>query len=514
MSGAITRPTRGRLAAIVLVLLLAAALRTVNLGGHTLWYDETFAVLFAEAGPEAMLEGTLAQGDGDSAAEEHPPLYYFALAPWIAVSGRAALPVRMLSALAGLLTVAVLYRLAADLFGRGAGLAAAFMAACAPFHVQYSQEARMYALMALWLTLATWCFVRALGKNSRRWWAAFAVFAALSMYTQQLSAFYLLAIALYPVVLRRWDVVRRVAMAGAGALLLYLPWLLQLPSQLGKLENFWLERPGAAQIVQTLFGLAVPLIDLPSGVYIGGLMASLLLIALLALHARRAWKRVGESLGLALWLAVAPVVLMFAAGQVAPVYLLRALLPSALMFYAAAGWLLAHGRVPRFVAGAAIGLWLAVGGIGLGYHYTRDTFPNAPFDAAAATLEETLLPGEVIVHSNKLSFLPMVYYAPSLPQVFVADPAGAQQDTLASATQEVLGVAGQRRECVQVAVQGTERVYFVVFARELDESGDARERVRWLGDHFDEVEYMMLSDLYLLRFTGPDETVSSAECAP
>ncbi|GIV82126.1 MAG: hypothetical protein KatS3mg051_1480 [Anaerolineae bacterium] len=57
------------------MLWLAFGLRVVNLGGRTLWYDEAFAVLFAEKGLSAMRQGTLTAAEG-SAADVHPLLYY------------------------------------------------------------------------------------------------------------------------------------------------------------------------------------------------------------------------------------------------------------------------------------------------------------------------------------------------------------------------------------------------------------------------------------------------------
>ena len=62
----------------------------------------------------------------------------------------------------GTLLVLVIYGLGARLFNRTTGLAAAFIAAIAPFQVYYSQEARMYILVALEGALAVllfWWFV-------------------------------------------------------------------------------------------------------------------------------------------------------------------------------------------------------------------------------------------------------------------------------------------------------------------------------------------------------------------
>ncbi len=530
-------------ARLVAVLLLACALRAVNLGGRTLWYDEAFAVLYAEKGLSAMIEGTLAQEDG-AAADVHPLLYYTALNIWMGLTGQSPDAVRALSVLTGVLTLAVVYRLASDLFDRRVGLAAGLIAALSPFHIQYSQEARMYALMALWLALATWCFVKGWIGGARHplmrgqaavplpgqwgWWAGFAVFAALSMYTQQLSALYLVALALFPVALRRWDVFARVVAAGIGAVVLYLPWLVNAPAQLGKIQQaYWVARPGLAQAVQTLFSFTIPLLDLPRGIIVGGLLASLVLIAFLALHGWRArrrpqalflkrsgtLRRAGWRLGLALWLAFIPPALMFAAGQFMPVYLLRALLACALMFYVGTAWLFLRGGMPRMVAGALAALWVVVSGEGLLEHYRWNTFPNAPFDRAAAHLAEHRQPDDAIVHSNKLTFLPMRYYDRDLPQTYIADPPDAPQDTLAAATQRVLGI--EEAACVQEATAGAARVWFVIFRREIQESGDpARTALGWMLAHYAPAQPISFNDLDVYRFAGPDDAAQKGACPP
>jgi len=46
---------------VLAIVALAFVLRLVNLGGRPLWYDEAFAVLYAEKPFEAMVYGTLTQ---------------------------------------------------------------------------------------------------------------------------------------------------------------------------------------------------------------------------------------------------------------------------------------------------------------------------------------------------------------------------------------------------------------------------------------------------------------------
>jgi hypothetical protein len=107
----------------------------------------------------------------------------------------------------------VVYLLAREWFDEATAQVAALITAVAPFHVQYSQETRMYALLTLSLLLTTWAYWRAWQRGHTRYWLAFGVLAGISMYVQQLAAFYLLALGLLPVLARDWRRLLRTALA-------------------------------------------------------------------------------------------------------------------------------------------------------------------------------------------------------------------------------------------------------------------------------------------------------------
>jgi hypothetical protein len=150
------------------ILLLSFALRLIHLEGRDLWYDEAFAVLYASMSPERMIYGTVGPMQGAGAADVHPLLYYSLLHSWMALAGRSPLAVRFLSVALGMVTVALLVRMAAWSFDRRTGLVVGLLAATNPFHVAYSQEARMYALLGLAAVAAAWGLLRALGEAGGR----------------------------------------------------------------------------------------------------------------------------------------------------------------------------------------------------------------------------------------------------------------------------------------------------------------------------------------------------------
>ncbi len=123
------------------VLLVAFALRVYLLGAQSLWNDEGTSVALSSLSLPAIING--------AAHDIHPPLYYFLLHFWMPLVGRTEYAVRFLSVIAGLLIVALTFRLARFFFDQRVALIAAFIAAVSSFQVYYSQEARMY----IWVTL-------------------------------------------------------------------------------------------------------------------------------------------------------------------------------------------------------------------------------------------------------------------------------------------------------------------------------------------------------------------------
>ncbi len=135
---------------VLLILLLAAAPRFYDLGGQSLWSDE--------GNSAALANRSLSQIARDAAGDIHPPLYYWLLHIWTRVTGSSEAGLRSLSALLGVLLVLAITLLGRVMFDRNIGLAAGFIAALAPFQVYYSQEARMYILLALEATAAVLFF--------------------------------------------------------------------------------------------------------------------------------------------------------------------------------------------------------------------------------------------------------------------------------------------------------------------------------------------------------------------
>jgi 4-amino-4-deoxy-L-arabinose transferase-like glycosyltransferase len=506
------------------ILLLAFGLRLINLSGRTLWYDEAFAVLFAEKGWDAMLDGTLTPVEG-GAADVHPLLYYMSLNYWMDVFGESPAAVRLYSVLLGVAAVGIVFLLARDWFGNRTALTAALITAVAPFHVQYSQETRMYALLMLLLLLTTWVYWRAWQRGNPVYWLAFGVLAGISMYAQQLAGFYLVAVGLLPFLARDRKRMLWTVLASLVSVAIYLPWLLNLPDQMGKLRQYWINKPSVLHIWLALRSFVSVNLDFAAVWWLPTFLIAAVLTIFLLYRGYRLWRSQDKSpndqpFGWALWLTFAPMILMWIVSYIfQPVFLPRALLPSAVMFYIALAWLFVRGNLPRVITAVLILGWAVVIVFGLITHYAWDIFPNPPFDDAAAYLAEHSQMSDVIVHGNKITALPMVFYERDLPQRYVRDIPGSGSDTLAVPTQEALRLLAD--DCIAVAAGGAPRVWYVAFEQLEDEMNDLIEddpdnqqydSLGWLRTHYHQAGVYKFNDLYLYLFVDPDAAATQASC--
>lgn len=453
---------------VVIILIVALCVRLLGIISRPIWYDEAFAILFSEKGVSAMLYGTLAS-TGTGSADIHPLGYYTLLWLWMKIFGESLITARLLSILAGLTSVYLVYLIAFEaLADEKTALLSMIFAALAPFQIHYSQEIRMYSFLAMWLLLATYSFQRGSKAKNWRWWALFSISAALAQYTHNLAAFYLAALALSPVFQRDWKTLRAVFIAGVAAFLLYLPWAIQLPAQFAKIQSaYWVERPDVSKLF-TLLLVYVTNTPLPAYSLAGALAIVLIIISLGLIQTIRQTRHTDRKEGLwLLYLSFAPPLFLFLFSQWRAVYIERALLPSGAVFCIWLAWVITNTNLSRIAQYSLLGLLGISSIIGIYEHLTYRYFPYGPFKQLDASLRQRVEAQDVIIHSNKLSMLPALLFDRNLSQSFVGDPPGSSTDTLAPATQEVLKIRAEKD--IQSATKGAQRVWYIIYQRAIDE---------------------------------------------
>src|SRR3954463_14936026 len=149
--------TRSRAFWVVAGLVaLGAGLRFATLGVQSYHHDEIVTA------SRVLRVGFGHAMDAVGFSESAPPLYYALAWIWTQITGTGPGGLRSLSAIAGVATIPVAYLIGCELRERRTGLVAAALVAVNPMLIWYSQEARAYALLALFCALSLLYCVRAL----------------------------------------------------------------------------------------------------------------------------------------------------------------------------------------------------------------------------------------------------------------------------------------------------------------------------------------------------------------
>jgi 4-amino-4-deoxy-L-arabinose transferase-like glycosyltransferase len=209
------KPERWTLALVGVAVLVAVVLRFYALDTLSFYYDELYATRIYGLGVR-NLAGVVAR---TAFYDQHPPLYYLVALVWTHVTGLSEAAVRALSALSGVALVPAVWLLARELSERRTAAFAALLVALHPLLVYYSREARMYALLALFATLASWLFARLCrGDRARTTLVAWVVASLATALTHYFGAVHLAGCFLL-LMLRRHHVASLAAWVAPFALL-------------------------------------------------------------------------------------------------------------------------------------------------------------------------------------------------------------------------------------------------------------------------------------------------------
>ena len=176
-SQALTARGRWSVGAIA-VVVLSYAVRLQLLDAPAISWDEGWSAWLAKQGWWAIAAHT--------AADEHPPLYYWFLRAWAYVAGDDAFVLRYASLWFAVLAISLSYALASGIGGRRVGFVTAAFLALSPFDVRWSQEIRMYALGILLALLLLWCALRWIDRRRPLPWAAYVLVGFVAVHTHYL----------------------------------------------------------------------------------------------------------------------------------------------------------------------------------------------------------------------------------------------------------------------------------------------------------------------------------------
>ena len=141
---------------IFLIIFVGMILRSISLN-QSFWLDEATTALVAKMSVSEMFSKFLP-------SDFHPPLYYLFMKFWTGVFGYSEISLRVPSLIFGLGTIYLCYVIGKKLFDKNVGLISAALIAVSGLAIYYSQEARMYELVALLVSCLVYSYI------NRKWY--------------------------------------------------------------------------------------------------------------------------------------------------------------------------------------------------------------------------------------------------------------------------------------------------------------------------------------------------------
>lgn len=172
---------------LALLFVFATGLRFYGLSDKSLWADEITSYIIARQGFLTDLQFSL--------QDVTPPLHYFLATISIHIHDSVFF-FRLPSAISGSLSCLLIFFLTNKLFSRRVALASALLLTCSPFHLQYSQDGRMYSLMMFLALGACWTQLEYLERTLSfkckaflGWYIGWVIFTILGLYNSYFSLF-------------------------------------------------------------------------------------------------------------------------------------------------------------------------------------------------------------------------------------------------------------------------------------------------------------------------------------
>ncbi|MCX7840361.1 MAG: glycosyltransferase family 39 protein [Anaerolineae bacterium] len=151
--------------ALLAILLLAFALRVYRLDAQALWWDESLSLYRSTRDLGTVLANTILIQNIPT-TDTIPQGYFLLLNLLVRAWGTSEFALRFFSVLVNVATLPLLYALARRWTNPTIASLAMLLGALSPFYVWYAQEARPYALVLFWSTLAVYALVRAFAVAS------------------------------------------------------------------------------------------------------------------------------------------------------------------------------------------------------------------------------------------------------------------------------------------------------------------------------------------------------------
>jgi len=264
-----TKNSRWLMSLLAIGILLGIGFRFFELDRKLYWHDEAYTSIRAAGFTRQEIDDKLFQNrivpapelqkyqwikPGSTEADtirslaledpQHPPLYFLMARWWMQQFGSSLTASRSLPAILSLLSLPLMYALAQELFASNfAALLATAFFSLSPFDILFAQTARQYSLLTATVIGSSWLLLRAVRLRALPNWVCYSLAIALGFYTHPFFSLTLIGHGVF--IIAYWLFIKKNKLRGhvtnsqfflavTAALILYIPWIYVLATNLGR----------------------------------------------------------------------------------------------------------------------------------------------------------------------------------------------------------------------------------------------------------------------------------------
>ncbi len=236
---------------IISTLLLAGVLlRLWHIDYQSMWLDEMHTMLFSDPSVSWTKYWQ------EVGADVHPPLYYTLLRTVFATIAYTSIAARLVSAIAGIISIWAIFLLGREIKDNKLGLIAAAITTLNYYTISFSQEARNYMLAFLLVALSFLYLIRLLKTLRLKHSIWYGIYTLLLLYCHYYAVFVICAQMLIGLLFflneekeNRYLFIKRFLLSAAIVAIGFSPWI-QFLSSVTEVRTTWIPMPSNRFVIE------------------------------------------------------------------------------------------------------------------------------------------------------------------------------------------------------------------------------------------------------------------------
>lgn len=216
---------------IIALTVVGLILRLYHLDFNCIWGDELYTLMFSSTSLMNIWSSFM--------TDCHPPMFYW-IEHFILLIGQDENFLRIIPALFGTLSIPAIYFAFREVFNENISFVSAILLTVSPFHIYYSQEARMYTMWLFLFLLSLYYFFKFVENPSKIGALKFGIISGVAFWVHFYAGLFFTLLILYAIIKNKdkvSDILEHISYSIIGFIVIISPLLVSISTILTAWPN-------------------------------------------------------------------------------------------------------------------------------------------------------------------------------------------------------------------------------------------------------------------------------------